>query len=274
MPAPPDSNMTSACPAAPASRVADFYDDFATRLLRDFVYGNRRCAAAIETVCARIDGTTRRILDIGCGIGASSFEYARRFPHVRVDGIDISPRNIDTARRLFAHERCTFDVADAVAAGSRGRYDLIAMLDVYEHIPRNQWPQFNAALATCLADNATLVLTTPSPLHQAWLAENKPEGLQIVDETVEVEDVARLAGDVGGMVIELGLVDIWRTNDYMHAVISCNPRYSPIQLAGCTPLSLLGRAFARLRRLVGVDDPRSSTSERRRHVKEKLGIEI
>jgi len=58
-------------------------------------------------------------------------------------------------------------------------YDMITLLDVYEHIPRSEWAQFNAILRAAIADDGTIVVTVPSPLHQNHLLQVNPSGLQI-----------------------------------------------------------------------------------------------
>jgi len=264
--------MTTKTHQPSAATIADFYDDFSQRLLRDYVYGNPRVRAAIETVCAAITTDVNSVLDIGCGIGASSFEYARRHAHVKVHGVDISPRNIETARKLFEDAQCSFHVRDVTTDEEPERYDLVAMLDVYEHIPRHEWARFNAALGQWLSDDGTLVLTTPSPLHQAWLAEHNPEGLQMIDETVRLEDILNLAADVGAEVMQYRSASIWRSNDYIHAVMTRNLRYERVRVQPQAAQSLLRCVCNKIGRTVW--SPSSPIELRRRHVMERLGVEV
>jgi predicted TPR repeat methyltransferase len=46
-----------------------FYDEFSTKLLANYVYGNPRLAAVIQHCHQWIPIGAKRILDIGCGIG-------------------------------------------------------------------------------------------------------------------------------------------------------------------------------------------------------------
>jgi hypothetical protein len=43
-----------------------FYDNFATKLLSDYIYGNPRAEAAIKYALRWIPRGSRKILDIGC----------------------------------------------------------------------------------------------------------------------------------------------------------------------------------------------------------------
>jgi hypothetical protein len=54
-----------------------FYDNFANKLVGDYASGNRRTEHAIRFAVESLPGGRRRVLDIGCRIGWSSFEIAR-----------------------------------------------------------------------------------------------------------------------------------------------------------------------------------------------------
>jgi len=93
------------------------------------------------------------------------------------------------------------------------------MLDVYEHFPADKRPEVHAALARLLTDDGVVILSVPSPKHQAFLRVERPEGLQPVDEDITHAEVTRLAEDLGGEVAYLKNVTIWRPGDYSHAVV-------------------------------------------------------
>ncbi len=206
-----------------STAIARFYDQLNPRLLGDYIFQNHRCAAGIARVCSQIDRRISKVLDIGCGIGASSDAYLRRRPWCRVDGVDISPQNIETAKRLFERDGLAFHCSDMQQRPTSTTYDLIALLDVYEHVPRTQWPRFNALLSECLSPEGIVVVAIPSPLHQQYLAQHKPEELQIVDETVDFDDIAALARDLQSRIVTFEMVSIWNSNDYIHVVMAQHP---------------------------------------------------
>jgi len=219
----------STAPRVETKAIADFYDAFAIKGIQDYVFGNARISSAIDRCCSVIDHRTRKILDVGCGIGATSYEFHRRNSWVNVLGVDISPQRIAIAQRLFESPHVKFEVSAITGVPPGAPYDLITMIDVYEHFPRRQWPAFHRILAQSLTDAGTMVLTTPTSLHQSYLATHKPEALQVVDETVETDDVVELARDTGGTIVCYDMVSIWNTNDYLHVVISRCPRYEPVE---------------------------------------------
>ena len=101
-----------------------------------------------------------RILEIGCGTGHNLPMLAR---FGAVDAIEIDP-----AARAIASERLGKPVGDAplpeLPGIERGRYDLIAVLDVVEHIADDVAAL--AAMRDCLAPGGKISIAVPA--HQ-WM---------------------------------------------------------------------------------------------------------
>jgi SAM-dependent methyltransferase len=91
----------------------------------------------VPDVLARLQDTARpaRVADLGCGVGWSSIELARAFPHIRVDGIDSDDESISRARQNAAEhgvaDRVDFEVGDISLDRPAGaRYDLVVFFEV------------------------------------------------------------------------------------------------------------------------------------------------
>ncbi len=101
-----------------------------------------------------------RILEIGCGTG-HNLPMLAQFGHV--DAIEIDP-----AARAIAAERLGRPIGDAplpaLPGVPRGSYDLVAVLDVVEHIEDDVAAL--VAMATCLAPGGKILIAVPA--HQ-WL---------------------------------------------------------------------------------------------------------
>lgn len=261
--------------------ISDYYNHFQARLLRDYVYGNIRIDRAIKFVCSMIGPETHRILDVGCGIGASANGYTIHSDAVRVVGVDISSENVRTATKLFAGKRTTFIESDVSVTPAGGPFDLVAMIDVYEHIPTNARAKFHDSIASAMADEALLVLTTPSPSHQRWLMQHAPEGLQIVDEIIDQEQVLEFADGIGGKLVQHRSVDMWTPDQYCYTVIargdksarwaenalqSSNGKYGPSLIS----LATYRRIESFYRRLWDSKE----VIARRQRVKKILGVEV
>lgn len=265
----------SGTPPVPDRReIRAFYDGFTRKLVHDFVRGNVRQSRAFALVRSAISPATRTILDVGCGIGASSASYIVGNPAVTVHGVDISPNNVRVATALFGGPRLRFSVSDMMSPPGDETYDLIALVDMHEHIPRAAWPAFHSTLARSLSDGGTLVMTTPSPLHQRYLRTDKPQELQVVDETLELSDVTELADRLDASVIRYEWVGIWHANDYVYTVISRAPRFDAIPRrarwrAGSRPV-MVNRVEDLVRRL----GARLSRGRRALRVRKSLGISL
>jgi 2-polyprenyl-3-methyl-5-hydroxy-6-metoxy-1,4-benzoquinol methylase len=75
-----------------------------------------------------------RVLDVGCGNGYLALRLAAD-SRAEVLGVDIVPANVEKARRLHAHPRARFEVADILADVPPGGFDVVAMSNVLEHLP-------------------------------------------------------------------------------------------------------------------------------------------
>jgi len=253
--------------------IASFYDETLRERLWDYVDGNPRIIKGLGLVNSLIDRSTEKLLEIGCGLGITSSELARAHKWLRIHAVDISPATISTARRLFGeNDRLVFEVSEVSEAPRFAPYDIITLLDVYEHIPRETWPRFHSTLGRSLSPTGAIVLTLPSPLHQEHLARVNPSGLQIVDQVVELKDLAALAQDVSGCLVYFAYVSIWNTNDYMHAVISRGCDYRPLKWQ--RPEKLLGRINGRI--LSWLDRTRrwDIAARRRRLIQRRLGVTL
>jgi len=101
------------------------------------------------------------LLDVGCGDGRFLFEVAVKFPDVRLMGVDSSERAILLARAMnpWAEFRCD-DITRPTQA--HGSFDIVAMIEVLEHIPPAIMPAFVAAVHDRVAAGGRLIVTVPS----------------------------------------------------------------------------------------------------------------
>lgn len=236
--------------------VEEFYDDFQERLLQDYLLGNERVEAALKSVFQHFPDGMSRILDIGCGLGWSSAEMAGAFPEARVIGIDLSAELVRTANRLFGRPNLQFQKADIFTDELvyDQPFDAITLIDVYEHIPSERRADFHAKLDRLLAAEGRLLITCPTVLHQEWLRQHQPDGLQPIDEDVTAADMLVLADAVGATLTHFDYRSIWHRNDYFHALIERQPRWgSPGRslAAGRRLSSRLSRALRIAARLDG-----------------------
>jgi len=81
----------------------------------------------------------KRLLDFGCGTGASTLCMAALFPKTEVVGVELSQTNIEMARKVLAARglsNCSFLVSpdgNSLPTGT-GKFDFVMLSAVYEHL--------------------------------------------------------------------------------------------------------------------------------------------
>jgi len=76
-----------------------------------------------------------RVLDIGCGNGALSFDVAEK-AGAKVTSIDMSAESIAMAGERYSHPRISYEVRDALVNLPEGTYDVVILSNVLEHLPK------------------------------------------------------------------------------------------------------------------------------------------
>ena len=101
----------------------------------------RASEPAMQTICARYMGqialsTDARVLEVGCGNGATTKLIMKYVSPAQLVGIDPSSVFIDMARETFADQpRVSFVVGDAAATGQADAFfDLVIAHTVYSHL--------------------------------------------------------------------------------------------------------------------------------------------
>jgi ubiquinone/menaquinone biosynthesis C-methylase UbiE len=121
--------------------------------------------ASHERALDAVEGTPRRILDLGTGTGAAALVAARRFPEAEVVGVDLSEQMLAEARRKTPPElaeRVRFERAD----GSRlpypeASFDLVTLA--------NMIPFFDELARVTAAGGSALFSFSSGPQTPIWV---------------------------------------------------------------------------------------------------------
>lgn len=242
------------------SSTGEYYDRFLVeRMLAYRVSGSPRLEAAWNFIRSRVRATSR-ILDVGCGIGLMSERMARVAHRGFVHAFDLSPANVAYARRTVRRRNLELFQADLLAGLDRVRerlgepVDLVTMIDVIEHVPCAAHEDLLRRLGEMVVADGALLLTFPSVPYQLHLHRNEPAGLQEVDETIELSDLASVAARSGWHVARYLHVDVWRRNQYVHCELVRELGAEPLpEVTPRRPLALWFRLRNRYRRWKYVD---------------------
>lgn len=197
-------------------------------------YADERSRPFLELL-ARVPGTPRTIVDLGCGPGHLTGALRRRWPEAEVLGVDASPAMIDRARR---------DDPD-------GAYVLADLRDFRPEVPVDlvvsnatlQWIPGHRALlphlTSMVADTGALAFSVPgnhdasshlvlhevaarSPYRDATASVERPAAF---DPEQYLDDLARPGWSV----------DAWETT-YLHVLQGEDPVYTWISATGARPV--------------------------------------
>ncbi|SEW52410.1 class I SAM-dependent methyltransferase [Chitinophaga arvensicola] len=254
---------------ADRQNVEAYYDEHITGKLTGFYDGNPRAEMGWKTLTSNLLSAPQTILEIGCGIGDFCYKMHTCWPEAMVTGLDISPKSIEVANKLFSNNHLKFVTGildEKVFAGQK--FDLIVLMDVYEHISNEIRPSFDKVLADLLSGQGAILLTFPTPRHLDYLKKNVPEEIQPVDEDINVHTISSLANTTATDVILYQEMEIWSRGDYAHAFLR---KPEKDWKAVPTPPTGAKRIARALKKLVRNNNLLSTRKNRVNFVKKKLG---
>jgi 2-polyprenyl-6-hydroxyphenyl methylase/3-demethylubiquinone-9 3-methyltransferase len=132
----------------------------------------------LRKLLAPADLSGRRMLDVGCGAGLSMIA-ALRLGARRVDGMDLDPQAVDTARTLLSQHAapdqwsvCQRSILD-LASEPPGQYDVVHSWGVLHHTG-DMWRALGIACAQVAPRGVLCVaLYRRTPLCPLWTAEKR-----------------------------------------------------------------------------------------------------
>ena len=149
----------------------EFYDEFfSTRPSTINQHATHRLAkilsAMVQVVEAK-DISSRRICDLGCGVGWLA-NVLRSFGEVT--GVDMSPKGIAEAKRRWPG--VTFEAANILDYVPREPFDLVVSSEVIEHIEDQE--AFIEKVSSLLVDQGFFIVTCPNGLAQRYFKDELP----------------------------------------------------------------------------------------------------
>lgn len=100
------------------------------------------------------------ILDVGCGFGGTSRHLARKFPGAKVEGITLSPKQVERGTQLAKEQglgNVSFKVMDALKMDyPDDSFDLVWACESGEHMPDKK--KYVEEMVRVLKPGGTLVI--------------------------------------------------------------------------------------------------------------------
>jgi len=137
-----------------AQRLASFYD---RRSLQGYVRWKVRSDPAYGAVAQLLDGRTRPLVDLGCGIGLLPFFLRERGYAASIIGIDFDERKIEVARKAAGRYRGI----DFIAGDARGplpdEHDIV-LLDILQYFDAQSQEQILRNVAGTVGPGGMVVI--------------------------------------------------------------------------------------------------------------------
>jgi len=237
--------------------VATYYDEYVGR--QEAVGINRRHRSILDRLLRLGLRPDHRVLEIGSGVGTVTELLAGALPRGSVLGTDLSPKSIEAAReRLASFGNVELVAGDVLEAEIPGRFDVVVLPDVIEHIPVELHSALFGRVASWVKDDGFVFVHYPDPHHLEWCRVHRPDKLQVIDQPIHADVLVANAYPHGLYLDRYERYSIWvREGDYVAAVLRPSAGVGEFtQLPPPRP-SLARRAARRLRglarRLAGRD---------------------
>lgn len=170
------------------------------------------------------------ILEIGCGIGTVSKLLIKMIPNGHFVGCDISPKSIQYAKDHNSQKNVEFICTDMSDFTHNVKFDFVVFPDVLEHIPVDQHANLFKNVSNVCSDNAVWYINIPEPNSLNYVRENNPELLQIIDQSLSMQDLLNNAYPHGFEVqsIEPYSIHMDKPN-YLKIILTNNPRVKELK---------------------------------------------
>ncbi len=206
-----------------SKKVADWYDEFTVRQIKMGINArNKSIQNWLERFGLQKD---HRVLEIGCGIGTQTQLLAEYLnSDNQITALDISPKSIDIAKdRYDNYKGITWIAADFVTHKMDEKFDVVLMPDVLEHIPVDQHKQLFANIRKVLKKDGFVLIHIPQPYYQEWVWKNKPELMQVIDQSIYTNVLANNVYSNDLYIWHLETYSIWQAQgDYQAIVLKPN----------------------------------------------------
>lgn len=154
------------------------------------------------------------VLELGCGIGVISSLVCKVLKTGVLVATDISPKNIEIAKKRNANRNAQFFVGDAVKFERKEiTYDFITLFDVLEHIHVDSHNELFSNVVSHMSEETKLVVNIPNPEYLRHLHNSSPESLQIIDQPLPLIEILK-ATELNDLNLKFfETYDLWKKDE-------------------------------------------------------------
>ena len=168
-----------------------------------------------------------KVIEVGCGIGTVSGLIINFLTEGTFVGVDISKESIELASQTFKNNKnANFLVNDMSNFSHPQIFDFVVLPDVLEHIPVEQHSNLFKVLAKHTTPDAVVLINIPEPNCLNWAREKHPEKLQIIDQSLSMQDLLNNTYPHGFQLYSMQPYCLQYTEpDYVSLVLKKNMRH-------------------------------------------------
>lgn len=197
--------------------VVNFYDNFAKK------QGvNKRHYYILRHLIKSGLKINHSVLEIGCGIGSLTGLLANYIKKGHLLSIDLSPESINIAKKNLSKFKNLNLVASDITSYDFNNTlnDVIVLPDVLEHIPLELHFNLFEKMSKILKPGGFVFINIPNPEYLEWCIKNRPDLLQIIDQPIYINELAKNSYPHGFYIDELKTYAVWvKDGDYQYIVL-------------------------------------------------------
>lgn len=210
-------------------QVEEFYDNYIAHQRKVGINTRHRIIA--KKVKKLGIAPTANILEIGCGIGTLSKLLIRLVPNGHFTGCDISPKSIEYARQFNPDKNAEFICSDMSDFTHSKKFDCVVFPDVLEHIPLEQHKNLFEIIAGISTENAIWFINIPEPNVLDYHREHNPHLLQIIDQSLSMQDLLNNVYPTGFELVSMNPYFIHtQIPNYVAIVFTNNPKVKSLNM--------------------------------------------
>jgi trans-aconitate 2-methyltransferase len=170
--------------------VSEFYDAYSAQQIKTGVHiRHYSILSKLKKAGLKPDSI---VLEVGCGVGTLTGLLAKYLSSGKITATDISSESIEAAKKEYSkYTNLSFVVTDMSDFVPSEKLDFVIFPDVLEHIPKEQHNAIFRNIAPLLKQDAKVAVHIPDPLNLDYIRKNTPELLQIIDQSLYLEDFAK-----------------------------------------------------------------------------------
>jgi trans-aconitate methyltransferase len=129
------------------------------------------------------------------------------------------------------HKKAEFMVNDMSNFTHKTKFDFVVFPDVLEHIPVEQHANIFETVSKLTTPDAVILINIPEPNYLNWVRENDPKKLQIIDQSLSMQDLLNNVYPYGFKLYSMNPYSLhYDVNDYLSIVLKKNPTVKQINL--------------------------------------------